>query len=403
MKELIIVGGGFAGLKAALTAAFENKENDGNINITLVSQNDFLVMRPRLYESNPEKMRVPFRPMLDTLGINFVEGLVSKIVPTEHTISIKMTRALEMEISYDQLILAAGSVSKSLPIPGLKEHSWNINSYQAAIALDGHLLKVARLKNIGGQNRFVILGAGITGIEMAMELRSRIHVHSDDATAAAIEILLIDQADHIGPAPSETTAEVFEQAFKEANILVKLGQTITNITLNSILLADGEEIETATVIVTTGLQANPLADLLDVERDASGRLTVDGSLRVNGVKNIFAAGDIAAAKADDAHMALMSCQHAMPMGAHAGYNAVHSLLGLPHQKYAQPDYSTCVDLGEIGTLLTKGWDRQIVMTGPEAKALKQKINGSYIYPPDGNAADILAHSHIDAHWADSNQ
>ncbi len=146
MKELIIVGGGFAGLKAALTAAFKNKENDGNINITLVSQNDFLVMRPRLYESNPEKMRVPFHPMLDTLGINFVEGLVSKIVPTEHTILIKMTRVLEMEISYDQLILAAGSVSKSLSIPGLKEHSWNINSYQAAIALDGHLLKVARLK-----------------------------------------------------------------------------------------------------------------------------------------------------------------------------------------------------------------------------------------------------------------
>jgi hypothetical protein len=43
------------------------------------------------------------------------------------------------------------------------------------------------------------------------------------------------------------------------------------------------------------------------------------------------------------------------------------------------------------------------MTGPEAKALKQKINGSYIYPPDGNAADILAHSHIDAHWVDNNQ
>jgi NADH dehydrogenase len=128
---------------------------------------------------------------------------------------------------------------------------------------------------------------------------------------------------------------------------------------------------------------------------------VDQSLRVKGVKNIFAAGDIAAAQADDAHMALMSCQHAMPMGGHAGYNAVHSLLSLPHRKYSQPNYVTCIDLGEAGGLLTNGWEREIKMTGQDAKNLKTKINEDYIYPPEGSAENIMSKAHIDAQWGNS--
>jgi len=155
------------------------------------------------------------------------------------------------------------------------------------------------------------------------------------------------------------------------------------------------------VIVTAGLRANPLAELLNVELDNLKRLPVDASLRVKGFKNIFAAGDMAAAYVDADNLALMSCQHAMPMGAHAGFNAARSLLGLPHRKYKQPDYRTCIDLGETGALFTTGWDREVEMTGQDAKALKRKINEELIYPPEGTAEQIMAVSHIDAQWVDS--
>ena len=403
MKELIIVGGGFAGLKAALSANYEIKQNKGEVQLTLISPNDFLVIRPRLYEQNPEKMKALLQPILEAVGINFVQGTVNNINTAQTQISVQMTKQLEMEMSYDSLILAAGSILNNPPIPGIDAHSWNIDSYEAAIDFDSQLLKVASLPNLAGHNRFIILGAGITGIELATELRSRIQAHSNPETAAAAEIYLIDQADNLGPAPTAPSKGIFEDALAQTNVTVKLGRTITNITATSVTLDDGEEIEAATVIVTTGLRANPLAELLDLELDPAGRLAVDTSLRVKGIKNIFAAGDIAAAHTDETHMAAMSCQHAMPMGAHAGYNAARSLLGLPHRKYAQPDYRTCIDLGESGALLTSGWDRIPEKSGPEVTAIKSKINQELIYPPAGNGERIMAFSHIDAQWADSRE
>jgi NADH dehydrogenase len=100
MTELIIIGGGFAGLKAALSAAYENKEHDGNVQVTLVSDKDFLVLRPRLYENNPEKMRVDLAPILEPVGINFIEGRVSEIDPQQRQIAIKKTKLLELSINY---------------------------------------------------------------------------------------------------------------------------------------------------------------------------------------------------------------------------------------------------------------------------------------------------------------
>jgi len=398
MKQLLIVGGGFAGLKAALSAAYEIKENDGDVEITLISDNDFLVIRPRLYQANPAEMKVPLQPTLDPIGVNFIQGRVKEIDTAGKTIAISITKHLTTEVRYDRLILAAGSVLQTLPVSDIEKHSWNIDSYETAVAFDDHLLKVARLPKLPGHNRFVIIGGGMTGIELATELRSRLRAHADQATADAAEILLIDQAHSIGPLPAETTAEIFEQALQDAKVTVMLGRTLSEITPTSVTLDNGEEIETASVVITAGMRANPLTDLLNRDQDQFGRLTVDGSLKVNETTDIYAAGDIASAHIDADKLALMSCQHAMPMGAHAGYNAARDLMDLPPRAYEQPNYVNCIDLGESGGVLTKGWDRELAMSGPDAKDLKRKINEDFIYPPSGDAAEILAKAHIDAQW-----
>ncbi len=400
MKQLLIIGGGFAGLKAALSAAYEIKENDGDVEITLISDKDFLVIRPRLYQANPADMKVPLQPTLDPIGINFIEGRVSEIDTPGKKVSIGITKHLTTEVSYDRLILAAGSVMQTLPVPDLEKHSWNIDSYEAALAFDDHLLKVARLPKLPGHNRFVIVGGGMTGIELATELRGRIRNHADQATADAAEIFLIDQAQSIGPSPAEPTAEIFDQALENAKVTVMLGRTLTGITPTSVTLDNGEEIETASVVITAGMRANPLADLLSGDQDQFGRLKVDSSLKVTETTDIYAAGDIASAHIDADNLALMSCQHAMPMGAHAGYNAARELMALPPRAYEQPNYVNCIDLGESGALLTKGWERELAMSGPEAKDLKRKINENFIYPPSGDAAEILAKAHIDSSWGD---
>ena len=112
----------------------------------------------------------------------------------------------------------------------------------------------------------------------------------------------------------------------------------------------------------------------------------------------FAGGDCAHARVEDTHWALMSCRHAIPMGKHAGYNAARDLMGLPLQPYRQPDYVTCLDLGDYGALLTSGWSREPLQWGAETKALKQTINTQWIYPPAPDRTLLLAAADLDAPW-----
>lgn len=127
------------------------------------------------------------------------------------------------------------------------------------------------------------------------------------------------------------------------------------------------------------------------ERDTFGRLKVDGHLKVLGQEHVYATGDTAWAAVDDlGNHALMTCQHAIPMGRHAGNNAAADLLGLQPVLYRQPKYVTCLDLGDWGAAFSEGWERELQLHGQEGKALKRQINSVWIYPPAADRALALA-------------
>ena len=109
MKEILVVGGGFAGIGAALNAADETIQHQGDIHITMVSRDEYMTIRPRLYEKNPETLRVPLRPILDPVGISFIEGTVVDINAENQKIAIQNGGSQPFSKSYDRLILAAGS------------------------------------------------------------------------------------------------------------------------------------------------------------------------------------------------------------------------------------------------------------------------------------------------------
>ena len=115
--------------------------------------------------------------------------------------------------------------------------------------------------------------------------------------------------------------------------------------------------------------------------DRLGRLPVDDYLRVEGIAGVFAAGDVAAAKMDDEHVSVMSCQHGRPMGRYAGYNVISDSLGAPMLSLRIPWYVTVLDLGPAGAVYTEGWDRRVVRSGAAAKATKRVINGERILSP----------------------
>jgi NADH dehydrogenase len=167
--------------------------------------------------------------------------------------------------------------------------------------------------------------------------------------------------------------------------------TVADIQANGITLSSEEFIPSMTVVWCGGMAASPLTAGLTNEHDRHGRLFVDQFMRAAGLKNVFAAGDIANCAIDGEHSTVMSCQFARPMGRFAGHNVAADLFGQPMLALNIDWYVTVVDLGGWGALYTVGWDRRIRSTGAAAKTTKSVINRQRIYPPRAaSRADILA-------------
>ena len=208
----------------------------------------------------------------------------------------------------------------------------------------------------------------MTGIELAAEMRNRIAQHGGDDVARAAKVILIEMADVIGPEFGDNPRPVIDDALALAGVEQRVGSAVASFDATGITLQDGSRIDAATVVVTVGLRANGLTAQIPGERDDLGRLTVGDDLKVAGLNNVYATGDVARARVDEAgNVALMSCQHARTMGKYAGLNVVRDLTGEAPRPYRQPDYTTCLDLGNFGAVFTMGWDREVQTTGAEAK------------------------------------
>jgi NADH dehydrogenase len=389
--RIAVVGGGFAGLWAAVSAARRlAAEKDDEASVMLISRDRYLTIRPRLYEANPEPSRIPLASVLGPAGAGFQQASASAIDPTNRRILVDDDRADPREISYQRLILATGSETIPLPIDGASEYSFNIDSLDGSRALDRHLARLGGIPADAARESVVIVGAGFTGIELATAMRDRLALHWGRQRAAAARVVLIERGQAVGPGFGKDSRPYITEALYAQRVEVRLGERIDRVRPQAVWLASGERIETRTTIITAGLRASTLARMAaGAKLDDLGRLHVNRALQVEGMAHVYATGDIARAYADDEHLAPMSCQHAILMGKVAGHNAAGELLGLAPLPYRQPDHVTCLDLGSTSALYTEGWDRHVRLAGIEAKRLKRRINTDWILPPQGDRDAIF--------------
>src|SRR5262249_60676328 len=121
--------------------------------------------------------------------------------------------------------------------------------------------------------------------------------------------ILVDHSPVVGSDMGESARPVIEEALAALGVETRVGVEVASINPMGITLKSGEEMPAATVVWCGGMRASPLARQLPVEPDRSGRIAVDEFMRINGVANVFAAGDVACAVMDDRHASVMSCQH----------------------------------------------------------------------------------------------
>ncbi|WP_420450198.1 NAD(P)/FAD-dependent oxidoreductase [Ilumatobacter sp.] len=395
MASIVIIGGGFAGVWAAASAARLRRGTKGaDYDITLVSMTDDMVIRPRLYEAKPHEMKVALADVLDPIDVRRVRAKVNDIDTSGRTITATDEHGHTVELDYDRLVVASGSQVVKPTLDGA-EHLFDIDTIEAATQLDEHLAGLAQRDDDGGRHTIVVVGAGFTGLEIATEIGARV---SDIAPDAPVRVVLVERESDIGPELGPGPRPVIAESLASLDIEVLTGVSLEALTASSARLSDGTEIDTHTVIWTAGMLASPLTELIGADRDELGRLSVDEFLRVNGVDGVFAGGDTAAAPVEDGHTVMQSCQHAVPAGKFVGHNVAADLLGEPLVAFAPTPYVTCLDLGPTGAVATSGFDREVTMTGSLCKDLKQTINAKWIYPPTGDADALLELAGPRADW-----
>lgn len=389
-KQIVIAGSGFAGMWAAVSAARAVALAERtDVEISVVSPSPNLAIRPRLYETDLTPMNPDLAPLFEAVGVRHIGGIVHTIDAGERRIDVELNDGSQTSLNYDKFVLAAGSRLFQPPVPGLGEYTFNVDQLDSAHKLDAHLKSLPSRPESVARNTVVVAGGGFTGIETVAEMPERLRAILGQN--ANIRVVVVEQAEHIGPDLGPNPRPVIEDALAECGVEIKTGAAVASITADGVTLSSGEYIATNTVVWTAGARANPLAAQIPGEKDRFGRVTGDAFLRAIEADDVYVTGDVVRAASDDlGNVAAMSCQHAQSLGRVAGHNAAAELVGLPLHPYSQPRYVTCLDIGPWGALFTEGWDRQVKLTREVGKSVKRQINTSWIYPPDANREAAFA-------------
>ncbi|WP_085665649.1 NAD(P)/FAD-dependent oxidoreductase [Pseudomonas sp. B5(2017)] len=389
-SNILIIGAGFAGVWSALSAArLLDQAQRPDINISVLAPQPELRIRPRFYEADVHGMKAPLGELFEAVGIHFIPGNADSIDTEGRSVSYTDAQGHRQQIAYDRLILAAGSQVARPAVPGLAEHAFDVDQMESAMRLEQHLVGLAAQPASPARNTVVVCGGGFTGIETATEMPARLRAIL--GASAALRVVVVDRGAQVGAALGAGITPSIIAACEQAGVEWKAGASVVAVDAGGVTLDNGEHIASNTVIWTVGVKASPLTAQVAGERDNFGRLKVDGHLKVLGQDHVYATGDTAWAAVDElGNHALMTCQHAIPMGRHSGNNAAADLLGLQPVVYRQPKYVTCLDLGEWGATFSEGWERELKLHGQEGKDLKRQINSVWIYPPAADRALALA-------------
>lgn len=380
-QKILILGAGFAGMWAALSAArLAALHHRKDIEITVLAPQPELRVRPRFYEEKVETLVSPLLPLFDVTGVRFLQGEAQRIDAQGKNVWYRNAQNESTLENYDRLVIATGSYLRRDQVKGAAEHAFDLDQLETALRLEQHINQLGQQPDSAARNTVVVCGGGFTGIEVATELPHRLRAVLGEGCAP--RVIIVERGNVMGGRYSEALREVIREASDELGVEWRLGADVAEVDEQGITLADGERIPSSTVIWTVGVQASQLTAQISAQRDAQGRLHVNEFLQVPGYDDIFATGDVARAATDDkGNFALMTCQHAIMLGRFVGHNVAASLLGVEPLTYRQVNYVTCLDLGGWGAVYTEGWEQEVKLTRAEAKKLKLSITSELIYPP----------------------
>ncbi|MCM8556060.1 NAD(P)/FAD-dependent oxidoreductase [Streptomyces sp. STCH 565 A] len=367
--RILVVGGGYVGMYTALRLQRNLKAElaRGEAEITVVTPDPYMTYQPFLPEAaagsiSPRHVVVPLRRVLGQCDV--VIGEVHTIDHTTRTATVTTLATGEEKsgarrLTYDELVLAPGSVSRTLPVPGLADHGVGFKTVEEAIGLRNHVLEQM---DIASSTRdpairdaaltFVFVGGGYAGVEALGELEDMARYaarYYHNVTPDDMRWILVEASDHILPEVGEELGRYTVTELRRRNIDVRLETRLESCADRVAVLSDGSRFPTRTVVWTAGVKPHPLLAATDLPLDDRGRLTCTAHLSVDGAPHAWAAGDAAAVPdvtaAEPGRHCAPNAQHAVRQAKVLGDNVAHALRGEPLDTYAHRYAGSVASLG----------------------------------------------------------
>jgi NADH:ubiquinone reductase (H+-translocating) len=356
-RRILVLGTGFAGYHCL--RELERRLPADSAELVAVNPTDYMLYVPLLPEVaagilDPRRVAIPLRESCPRTHV--VPGTATSVDLAGRTCTVLDVEGRTRVLDWDRLVLACGSVTRLLSVPGVAEHALGFKSIPEALYLRDHILGQLELaeqtedpEDRQARTTFVVVGAGYTGTEVAAQCAS----YTADALRRypglrddEVRWILLDLAPRVLPGLNERLSGPAQEVLRRRGVDVRLRTSVESVTPTCARLSDGSEIPTRTVVWCVGVYPDPLVATLALPT-SEGRLKVDEYLTVPGQPDVLAAGD-AAAVPDLAHPGRntpMTAQHAERQGRVAAVNVAASL-GFGHRRrYKHRDLGFVVDLG----------------------------------------------------------
>jgi NADH dehydrogenase len=354
-KRILILGGGFGGVYTArhLEKLFKHRSD---VEIVLISRDNFLLMTPLLFEVCSGTLDVrhcslPIRAFLRTT--RFGEATVQGI-DLERRVVYLAGPGQSGELGYDQLVLALGSMTNRVMIPG-SEHAFTFKTLADAVLLRNHIIErfeEADVERDPERKRklltFVIIGGGLVGVELFGEMTAFVdgiaalykHVNRNEA-----HFILLQGADRILPEIDAKLAEYAARLLgKRTGADIRTKAVVRSLSPGTVHLAE-ELIQAETIILAAGIVPNPVVAGLPVEKDKRGHIVVEGTMRCQSHPEVWALGDCASIPAPDGKPYPSLAQHALREAKVLARNIFEVLHGRPPRPFV---YDTLGMMGSVG-------------------------------------------------------
>ncbi|MCP2165543.1 NAD(P)/FAD-dependent oxidoreductase [Goodfellowiella coeruleoviolacea] len=360
--RIVIVGGGYVGMYTAL--GLQSKLRSREASVTVIDPQPHMTYQPFLPEAaagsiEPRHVVVPLRRVLKRCHV--LTGRVTNIKHANKSLTVEALDGHVEQVDYDVLVVAPGSIARTLPIPGLAEQGIAVKTIGEAIFLRNHVLdrldKAASTLDPEQRRKllsFVVIGGGFAGIETLAELEDMTRYalrYYENLKPEDLNWVLIEATGRVMPEVSAKMGVYTVKQLEKRGIKVFLDTRVKTMEGGHFILDDGTEFDADTVIWTAGVKANPMLKNTDLPLDERGRVRCTATMQVEGVADAWAAGDCSAVpdlsrtQEDPNATCVPNAQHAVRQAKLLAKNIIAVLRGREPKQYFHKYLGSVAGLG----------------------------------------------------------